>query len=176
MILITTSGRPAQRMRTLCNDLQRVIPKAMRINRGKLSIKGLAEKALEVGADRIIMVERRKGGPGCIKLCTLPIHSGETFTYFLSGVKTQDDIGRRTTIREGLIVTVEKNASTLVRRVANHFARFLIVPLLEETVSQDFKASAHFSCFRENEIKLSFTIPSIIKEIGPTLFLRCPNW
>ena len=172
LLLITTSGRPVQRMRTLCNDLRRVIPKAIRINRGKLSIKGISEKALEIGADRIIIVERRKGGPGRIKFCTVPIHSGDCFTYFLSGVKTQDDIGRRTTVCEGLIVTVEKNASTSVRRLANHFSKFLNVSMLEETMNPAFKASAHFSRFRGNEVKISFTMPPIIKEVGPTLILR----
>ena len=62
MILITTSRRPTQLIRTLCNDLSRVFPNSLRINRGKLNFEGIIDKALVIKADRLIIIEKWKGG------------------------------------------------------------------------------------------------------------------
>ena len=67
MILLTTSRRPTERIRTLCRELAHVIPNAVRVNRGKLSLDGVAERALEFGADHVIIIDRWKGGPGEIQ-------------------------------------------------------------------------------------------------------------
>lgn len=162
-------------MRTLCNDLRRVVPNAVRINRGKLGREGVSERALEIGADRVIVVERWKGGSGVIKLYTLPSTSEAFSALYLAGIKTQDEIGRRKTVREGLMVTVEKNASPPTRHLADLFSKFLRVPLLEDLQKNTgFRASAHFSNFQGSGVKISFTMPPIINEIGPTLIVRYP--
>ncbi|MFQ5836261.1 MAG: Brix domain containing protein, partial [Candidatus Bathyarchaeia archaeon] len=67
MTLLTTSRRPTPRIRTFCRDLARSIPNVVRVNRGKLSLDGIAEKALEFNADRVVIVDRWKGGPGKIE-------------------------------------------------------------------------------------------------------------
>jgi len=66
-VLLTTSRKPTKSIRTLCNDLSHTFPKAMRINRGKLSLEGIAEKALELAIERVVIVNRWKGGPGKIE-------------------------------------------------------------------------------------------------------------
>ena len=38
------------------------IPQVLSINRGKLSLDGISEKALEVNADRVIVVDRWRNG------------------------------------------------------------------------------------------------------------------
>lgn len=68
MILITTSHRPTRRVRSLCNDLARSVPGLLRVNRGKMNLYEVAERALEMGSDRFIVVDRWKGGPGRIRL------------------------------------------------------------------------------------------------------------
>ena len=130
---------------------------------------------MEIGADRIIVVERWKGGPGGIKLYVRPFTSKTCVTLSLTGVKTQDEFGRRRNIREGLIVTVEKDASTTVRNLADLFSKFLRVPLLEN-VQKDtsFRASMHFSGFRVDEIKISFRVSTIVDEVGPALIVKRP--
>lgn len=67
MILLTTSRRPTKRIRTFCNDLARAIPNVVRVNRGKMSLQELAENTFERGLDRVIIVDRWKGGPGRIR-------------------------------------------------------------------------------------------------------------
>ncbi|MEM2272988.1 MAG: hypothetical protein QXX56_02080 [Candidatus Bathyarchaeia archaeon] len=68
MVLITTSHRPTRRVRSLCNDLARSIPGLTRVNRGKMNLIEVAEKAIQMNSDRFIIVDRWKGGPGRIRL------------------------------------------------------------------------------------------------------------
>ena len=68
MILLTTSRRPTGRMRAFCRDLANSIPDVVRVNRGKMSQDGVAEKAIELEANRVILVDRWHGGPGKINL------------------------------------------------------------------------------------------------------------
>jgi len=62
-ILLTTSRNPTPKIRTFCNDITRVIPSIVRVNRGKMSMDEVAEKALEYGADQFVVVDRWQGGP-----------------------------------------------------------------------------------------------------------------
>jgi len=94
VIIITTSRRPTRRIRTFCNDLARCIPNSMRINRGKLSREGLAEKAYELEADRVIIVDRWKGGPGKIELFNVrEALVGVPPLIYIRGIKLQREMG-----------------------------------------------------------------------------------
>ena len=67
MIIITTSRHPNPRLRSFAKDLANALPNAMKINRGKLSISELAQRAYNLGADRVILVNRgARGNPGRI--------------------------------------------------------------------------------------------------------------
>ncbi len=157
-------------MRTLTNDLQRVLPNAIRINRGKLSIEGAYEEALGNNADRIIVVERWKGGPGSLKLYALPF-TPKTFTVLqLSGVKLQDEFGQKMAIHKGLVVTVDRGASPQAKDLAEFLSEFLKIPILS-VLPAEAKASMHFSA-QGNKIKISVTMPPTIKEVGPTLIVE----
>ena len=68
MILLTTSRRPTGRIRTFCRDLANSLPNVVRVNRGKMSLDGLAEKAIELEADKVVVVDRWHGGPGKFNL------------------------------------------------------------------------------------------------------------
>ncbi len=121
-ILITTSRRPTRRTRSLCNDLARVIPGAVRINRGKLSLEGVALRAIELGADRIILVSVYKGNPGKMHFFEV---SSETFKrlgpdMLLAGVKLQRDLGIRSLRRHNSLgVVTTGSANNEIRKLAD---------------------------------------------------------
>ncbi|MFH0896761.1 MAG: hypothetical protein V1850_01765 [Candidatus Bathyarchaeota archaeon] len=175
MVLITTSGRPTQRIRTLCNDLQRVIPNAVRINRGKLGMEGVYKKAMQIGTDKLIIVERWKGEPGIIKLYISPFSPEAFSTLYLESVKTQDEIDRKRFLHRDLIVTLEKNASSEVKHLAGLFSEFLGIPSLDEpehSKNTSLKASMHLSSFQGNGVKIAFRMLPMIREIGPILIVK----
>jgi len=63
-ILLTTSRRPTNRIRSFCHDFASCLPNIVRINRGKLNLDGIVEKTLEINADRVVIIDRWKGGLG----------------------------------------------------------------------------------------------------------------
>jgi len=64
-ILITSSRRPNPRLRTFCKDLAKVLPNAIKVNRGKMSIEEVAIKAYQLAIDHVVVVGKGRGGnPG----------------------------------------------------------------------------------------------------------------
>lgn len=173
LILITTSVRPTQRMRTLCNDLRRVIPNAIRLNRGKLGMQGIYETVLESGADGLIIVERWQGAPGIIKLYTAPFIAGPFSTLYLASVKTQDELGHRKTFHSEPTISLDKEASPVAKHLADLFSTFLHAPLSEGSARKmSLNSSMHFSNFRGNSVKIAFRVPPMTSEWGPILIVK----
>ncbi|MFQ6075740.1 MAG: Brix domain-containing protein [Candidatus Bathyarchaeia archaeon] len=179
IILITTSRRPTQRVRSFFKDLERVIPGARRVNRGKLSMEGVAERVVELGGDRVILIERWKGGPGKVGLYRL--RSGKLDqaypVLYLAGVKTQDEYGQETRIRRGLVVTVSKQSSKRIKRIAQALADFLKIGVIEaDSGGLEFQASLHISPAVGYEARLVFTTPPVAMEVGPAMVVRRTIW
>lgn len=65
-IFITTSRHPIRTTRRFVKYLVAVIPKAIRITRGKLTFALLTLQALDLNVDKVIIVRNRKGNPGYI--------------------------------------------------------------------------------------------------------------
>jgi len=66
LILITTTRRPSRRTRSFVRDLYHVLPDAIRRNRGKMSLEDLNELALQLGADRVLVVGTSRGNPSSL--------------------------------------------------------------------------------------------------------------
>ena len=67
-ILVTTSHRPSQRVRSFAKDLASVLPEAVKINRGKATLQDLYYEAYARGAERVIIVGVKKGNPGVLRV------------------------------------------------------------------------------------------------------------
>jgi rRNA maturation protein Rpf1 len=160
-------------MRTLCNDLARVLSHALKVNRGKLSLQGLKELALSRGGDRFIVVERRKGGPGLLRFYQYSPRGvwQVPLTVSLGGVTTQDDLGRRTRLHCKAI-TVADGPNGLLDDIASALSRFLRVPVKRATMVPPHSASLDVSPHLKYAAKLSFSGPSKGLGGGPTLIVK----
>jgi len=165
-------------MRSLCHDLERVLPNTIRINRGKLSLSETVEKALEIEADRIIVVERWKGGPGRMRFYQTPSEVVAPFPLLiLGGVKTQVDFGNRRRLSKNLALTVTENPSKEIVDLAQFLSTFLKVPFLEERkLEENFKAVLHLSTIYEGDVRIQFMSLPTMKEVGPRLIIRRMVW
>jgi len=174
MILITTSHRPTQKMRTLIKDLNRVLPNTIRTNRGKLSMKGVAEKALEYRADRVIIVERYKGSPGGILLYKITSDRLEQIPpqIYLNEVKTQDELGERKSVKGNLTITTPSNPSIEAKKLAAGLSDFLRIPYLEQENQLNSQATMQITPTPRYEAKISFTMPPTVKDVGPILIVK----
>jgi len=129
-ILLTTSRNPTPRIRTFCQDLARVIPNVVRVNRGKMSNEEVAEKALENSADRVVIVDRWHGGPGKIKFFQI----GESGLVSVSpiihiaGIKLQRELGALKVKPSLSMILTASSSSGEVLRVVHALSKFFYFP------------------------------------------------
>lgn len=132
-IMITTTRRPTPRIRSFCKELAAALPNAVKVNRGKLSIEGVAIRAYELGLDHIIIVGSRKGGnPGHMKFMIVE----EDKYYFLpfaivmGGVKLLREIpeGIRPRKVSTALIVYRNNEPDFVQVFAEALSEVLDIP------------------------------------------------
>lgn len=65
-VIITTSRSPSRRTRSLVKDLALVIPKSIKVNRGKTTLEDLRTLMLSYRVNGVIVVYERKGNPSAL--------------------------------------------------------------------------------------------------------------
>jgi len=177
-ILLTTSREPTAKIRTLCNDLARVIPNTVRVNRGKMSTDDVAEKALEIDAERVVVIDRRQGGPGTIKF----------FKVEESGLVSIPPVVhvRSITLSRELGVSGVKPAVSLVMqptmtskeisKLAGALSKFLDVPiLLMGTSFENGCTIMTISCDETDRTVITF-MSDPEHEVGPRIVVSSLEW
>jgi len=172
-ILLTTSRNPTPRIRTFCNDLTRVIPSIVRVNRGKMSMDEVAEKAFEQSADRVIIVDRWQGGPGKIEF----FHIGSRGlvpappSLYVVGIKLQREFAPlRLKPVHSLVIT---HSSENSMEIADSLSKFFNLPVLteKETLSK-YQIAMRISRDASGRVQITFMqLPQNV-EIGPRITLR----
>lgn len=179
MILLTTSRRPAGRMRTFCRDLANSIPDVARVNRGKMSLDGVAEKAIELEANRIIIVDRWHGGPGKINLFQM---SSTGLKYvppimFVSGMRLRREFKEGTKRLCSSVITVKPETSPDLKRIAEHLSKYFCLPIISlDEAGDDHSSSMHFSFDSSRHIQITFLFLHRMVEIGPRVTLSKLTW
>jgi len=179
MILLTTSRRPAGRIRTLCHDFAHTIPNIIRINRGKLSVDGIAERAVELNADRIVVIDRWKAGPGKIKLFRveptglIPVPP----LMYVAGVKLQREFEAKTKHVRSLVVTTKPENLPETLRIAECLSDFFNLPrLLMGEAGTKSQVSMHVSLNASLRNQITFMLLPQMVEIGPRITLSKLVW
>lgn len=183
MILLTTSHRPTRRIRSLCNDLARSIPGLKRVNRGKMSLLEVAEKSLEMGAEKFIVVDRWKGGPGRIRL--FEISDGSFWErsprLYVSGVKLRREYKIPRDIVDKTINSLFLDASETVDEEVERFrlsiAEFLNLPAIRSlSEALNYEACIRISSGVDSWAYISFHLLSGNIEIGPRIKISHVAW
>jgi len=179
-ILLTTSRNPTARVRTFCNDLVRMLPNALRINRGKMSNEQLAEKALEEGARHIIVVDRGQSGSGAIRFCKigqsglLPIPPG----LHVAGIRLQRDFGIISRVKPvRAIAILNPVPPDEVKRFATVLADFFSIPLL--SVDEATKTATSLMSLQrdaDGKVTVSFMAEPGYVEVGPRVTVSKIEW
>lgn len=181
MILITTSRRPTRRIRTFCNDLARCIPNSKRINRGKLSREGLAEKAFELDADRVIIVDRWKGGPGKIELFNVEESLvGVVPLIYIRGIKLQREMGfPKSRSFDSLTITASYSSrDEEIPKLVDALSNFLQVPVEkpDEVLEKKYQVLMSISRDAMERIRITFFKLPENREIGPRITVSHLIW
>ena len=179
MILLTTSRRPTSRLRTFCRDIARGIPGTMRTNRGKMSLNQLAERAVEEGISRLVVIERWKGGPGRIRL--FKIEGGEIVQeppqIYMQGIRLQREFERGEVALKSLMISKPDNETSDVVMLAQALSDFLGIPMInaDEPLSR-YKAAMEIRRSKTGKISLSFLLFPGRAEIGPRVTISHLVW
>ncbi|MBS7616660.1 hypothetical protein KEJ45_05635 [Candidatus Bathyarchaeota archaeon] len=183
MILLTTSRRPTQGIRTFCRDLSQTIPNVLRMNRGKLSLDGLAEKATELNAAKVAVIDCWKSGPGKIELYTLSENCLKPFPplIYLKSVKLRREFPQtrqhERKIKSLAIEGTAQSQTAEVKKLEKALSEFFEIPLLlrEETYTK-YNALMRLKTESPEGLIITFeTIPEMI-EIGPRIKVSHLIW
>lgn len=171
-ILITTSRRPSPRVRSFIKDLALILPGAMRLNRGHLSMKDLAIEAQLVGADRVVIVGEKRGNPGIIRVYKV---SRDTLvnivSFIIKGVALSRETGaghpsKGTPLR----LIVDTDGSPIADEFADAFVLAFHARVLEDPRPSD--VFAKITRLDDRNVKVEFFQED--RRVGPRLKLGKP--
>jgi rRNA maturation protein Rpf1 len=180
LILLTTSRRPTKGIRTFCKDLSHTIPNILRINRGKLGLEGLMAKALELGAKKVIIVDRWRGGPGKVEFYLLEgkLQPMPPLIY-LRSVKLRREFqampkGRR--IKSTAIMTSTKSSQEVIR-LEKALSAFFGIPIVSsENECRNYNAIMQITTNSAGEMVATFRLLPENVEIGPRMRISHLIW
>jgi len=178
MILLTTSRRPTKGIRTLCRDLQRTIPGLKRLNRGKMSLHEVGEKAAELGADKIAIIGRWKGGFGRIRLLKV----NEMITQVppcicIRSIKPQREFDAAKKPSQSLFVDGTNVGNPEAERLREGLSSFLGLPLMKTgPTPPEYRATMRLAVESSHMIRLSFYVLPENAEVGPRMTISTVEW
>jgi len=179
LILLTTSRRPTGRLRTFCRDLANSIPDVTRVNRGKMSLDGVAEKAIMLEADWVVVVDRWHGGPGKISLFQVSSTGLKPVPplMLIKGIRLRREFEERIRRARSSAITVEPENSAELTRTAERLSKFFGLPVLSlGEASENHRASMLFSFDSSRHIQITFMLLSRMVEIGPRVTMSKLIW
>jgi len=174
--LITTSRRPTRRTRSFCKELQRVLPNAIRVNRGKMSLIDVALRALEYNVDRVILVSVFKGNPGRIRFFSV---SSDSFVEIpplinILGVKLLREFRRGRFIKVSSLIVVPVDREDELLNFSSFLADALKAKVVFSPNFDDFEVDTAFLRVergRNNLFNLVF-VDKFNVPIGPLIRVR----
>ncbi|MCZ2807797.1 MAG: hypothetical protein O2V44_00420 [Candidatus Bathyarchaeota archaeon] len=179
MILLTTSRRPTGGIRSLCRDFVNSIPDVVRVNRGKMSLDGVAERAIELEADRVVVVDRWRGGLGKINLFRI-VPTGLTSVpplMLISGIRLRREFKEGTRRVHSSVITMEPEDSPDIERIAGHLSKYFGLPVMSlDEACKSHRDSMHFSFDSSRRLQITFIVLQRMVEIGPRVTLSKLVW
>lgn len=178
-ILLTTSRNPTPRMRTFCSDLARVIPSIVRVNRGKMSVDVVAEKALEHDADSVVIVDRWHGGLGAIKFFQVGASGLVSIPPIIhvADIRLRREFGVSRVKPARSLVLLASKASGEMLRVAEAVSKFFSVPIV--SMDEAVKAEPTLLCLardKADRIVITFMVAPNHVEVGPRITVSSVEW
>jgi len=118
-VIITTSLRPSRRTRTFTKELSQLIPGALRITRGKLNFQALHALSVDMGAEKLIVVDSSMGNPsrmvvyaarpsGFEKVCEVRFAGVALIREMKRGLRMRESPSLKTPSFRGLCVNYEE--------------------------------------------------------------------
>jgi rRNA maturation protein Rpf1 len=157
------------------------MPSLIKLNRGKMSLYEIAEKAAELHAEKIVIIDRWKGGPGRIRFYKIGrnIMSQVRPQIYICGVKFQREFKgfKRVSPVNSLFIDETDDSDREVKRLKEELSSFFSIPLVNRINAEaKYSVAMHFSVDVSGHIKISFySLPGSV-EIGPRITVSHVVW
>jgi len=165
-------------IRTLCRDLANAIPSLKRVNRGKMSSYDIGERAIDMGIDKVLIIDRWKGRPGRMRFFEVKEGLSQIPPQlYIRGVKFRRDFkAKRASSRRVFIEYSE--GSIEIQKLGEMFSRFFELPNVK---SNRMNGSSNFTIMRlsldhENILRVSFYLMPKNIEVGPRIRISHAVW
>lgn len=176
-ILLTTSRNPTVRIRTFCNDLTRVIPSIVRVNRGKMSIDEVAEKALEYNTNHVLIVDRWQGGLGKIEFFNAGVEGlvPAPPILYVAGISLQREFAPAKLKQSHSLAITHSTLNFM--EIIDALSTFFNLPvLLEKEALSDYQVTMHISHDATRRVQITFMLLPQNVEVGPRITIRQAEW
>ncbi|CCW61667.1 unnamed protein product [Phytomonas sp. EM1] len=148
-VLVSTSRGASQKLLEFAKEIRLVIPNAVRVNRGNLSVHQLMEAARRDNFTDVVVLQESHGVPDSITISHLPL--GPTVTFTIHNLVTRHDIEGVGTMSEQYPHLIFENFTTKLGLRIKDVLRFLFpVPKPEATRVMTFDNQNDFISFRHH--------------------------
>lgn len=153
------------------------------MNRGKLSLDGVAEKALEFDAEKTIIIGKWRGDSGKIQLFRTSEKGLDVIPplIYVKGVKLRRDFKENAPRGRGLksvAIAASKISSLEVKRFENVLSGFFNIPVfsLKEMCDRKIDAAMQISVDPSDRIIVTFKLVPEFVEVGPQIRVSHLVW
>jgi len=173
-LLITTTRRTSNRVRSFARDLTAVLPGTERFNRGGMGLTELASRIRQSGAQAALVISIWRGNPG--ELSIISLEGKEILKLRLESALLRREIDPSNKGRVGSIegVAVKIGSSTRVWDLARTFAELLSLNVEElsdsvERRTEKNRALLWFEDASDEKILWTFYNTKDLSELGPRI-------
>ena len=144
-----------------------------------MSLCEVVERASELGAEKIVIIDRWQGGPGRIRLIKT---SGEVVTkitpsIYISGIILRRELGATRKRTHSVFIDGTDGGGQEIEALKETLSDFFCIPVMDPNGSSaQYKATMRISMDSSNRLMISFyTVPNGI-EIGPRITVSHVAW
>ncbi|KAF5214392.1 hypothetical protein ECC02_013006 [Trypanosoma cruzi] len=169
-VLVTTSREPSQKLLEFAKEIRLVIPSAVRMNRGNLSVRQLMDAARRGQYSDVVVLQESQGVPDSLTVSHLPL--GPTVVFTIHNLVTRHDIQDVGTMSEQHPHLIFENFTTRLGRRVRDVLKFLFpVPKPDATRVLTFDNQNDFVSFRHHTFRAAKGREVQLTEVGPRMEL-----
>jgi rRNA maturation protein Rpf1 len=167
-IVISTSRKPSQRTRSLCKELQVVLPFAIYVQRGKSNFEELLKSSEQLRARLLLVIGEWDGNPGRLDLYSVDT-ADSVFSFEIEGVRLAREYGAPVRSRSNVL-----NFSSDSNKESVGLLDLLEKYLRAKSGLQDDSHRAgtrtlSISYQMDGRLRLTFIDSSTRRELGPSI-------
>ena len=144
-----------------------------------MNLNGIAEKAIELEANQVVVVDRWRRGPGKINLYKIASNGLKQVPPFM----LMSEICLRREFKEvarrvrSSVITLEPEDSAELKKFAGHLSQFFDLPILSMNEAKGKHGAAmHLSFDSKRRVQTTFMLLQRMVEIGPRITLSKLVW